>query len=591
MRWVCGTVCLFLLAGCATYKEADYEKVSLSETTVEDIEALLDEEKPEEALQYLKALENEKITITKSVSDSLFQEAVSQLTEDYLAELEDEDYYHALSKFRSLRTVGADPPEKDLREKDLLLLSARQYIDEGDPLSGLTLFQRIITKYQITPEKIGPFINTALEEKNSAVLRQIRDELSSQEAEIPEALSAFLAVEHGFTDMIQGTVTIWVNRGIKVESGVGYPDRVIGSGFFIDKRGYLLTNYHVISSEVDPEYEGFSRLYIKMSDDPETKMPAKVIGYDRIFDIALLKVEVAPDFVFSLSDERDFLPGEQLFAIGSPVGLENTVTSGIVSARGRRFLQLGDAIQVDVPVNAGNSGGPLIDSEGKLVGVIFAGIEQFEGINFAIPAYWVHLILPKLYSEGEVIHPWLGAAVKEHDEGLEIVYVLPGEAASSAGLRQGDILLSFNGTAYTGLKEIQYEIISHSPNTLVAISWKRDEKEMNGYFNLRERPYRPMDVALKRDTVENLVVPLFGMKLEETDSVFWRPNYTVQRVYKGSIADETGLTKDDPVSIQRWKINEEYRVAILQLYVMKRTAGFLERAVQLAAYLEIDTFI
>ena len=97
-------------------------------------------------------------------------------------------------------------------------------------------------------------------------------------------------------DCMQATVTIWVDRGIKVQAGAGYADIIIGSGFFIDERGYIVTNHHVIESMVDPKYEGYSRLYIKLLNDSVTKIPARVVGYDPVMDLALLKVEIVPDF-------------------------------------------------------------------------------------------------------------------------------------------------------------------------------------------------------------------------------------------------------------------------------------------------------
>lgn len=588
---ILGLALALTLSACLTPDSTDYKKPSLSVSTLKEVRQMVDDGMAERAIQYLTALQNQNIDIPESEYRPLFEEAADLLERQYTDAFLENDFLPALSKHRSLESIGRSPEFFDLPESEILLAASRKYIAEGRTVPGLTLFQRILYSYEIPTSEILLFAETAHKEMNRAVMRQIRDILVDRGEPVPAAISTILDKTGDFEEMIQGTATIWVNRGLRVESGVGYPDRAIGSGFFIDKRGYLLTNYHVISSEVDPEYEGFSRLYIKTSNDPDTKIPAKVIGFDRIFDIALLKVEVEPEYVYSLSEERDFLPGEQLYAIGSPVGLENTITSGIVSAQGRRFLQIGDAIQVDVPVNSGNSGGPLIDKNGRLVGIIFAGIEQFEGINFAIPAYWVHLFLPDLYDKGEVVHPWIGAAVKTSDNGLEIVYVVPGENGDMAGLRQGDIITSIAGNRVTSLKEVQHLILTYLPETLVTVKWNRKGKAMQGQIVLGERPYRPMDIAIKRDTRENLVVPLFGMVLEETDNVFWRPNYTVRKVYKGSIADETGLSEDDPVSIQRWQINDEFRVAILQLYVMKRTAGFLEKAVQLAAYLEIDTFI
>jgi S1-C subfamily serine protease len=391
--------------------------------------------------------------------------------------------------------------------------------------------------------------------------------------------------------MVQGMVTVWVNRGIKLEKGMGYPDRVIGSGFFIDSRGYLLTNYHVIASEVDPEYEGYSRLYIRLSDKVEEKIPARVVGYDRIFDLALIKAEVEPSFTFSYGGSSDLKVGGRIIAIGSPAGLENTVTSGIVSATGRRFLQMGDAIQVDVPINYGNSGGPLLDDSGKLVGIVFAGIEQFEGVNFAIPFDWVEKALPRLYGGDEAGHPWLGIAMQESDKGLEVIYTVPGSPADRAGLKEGDILVSLNGASYTAIGDIQSALLDLDYPVLVTLEWRRGGQSFSGALGLAERPYSPIEESLANDLRENVLLPLFGMKIEKTGQFLWRTDYTVRRVLPGSIADETGLSKDDPLSIQGWELDQENRFALLRIYVKKRKSGFLESAVQLAAYLETDIFI
>ena len=158
--------------------------------------------------------------------------------------------------------------------------------------------------------------------------------------------------------MMKGTVTVWVDRGMTIEKGLGRADRMIGSGFFIDANGYLITNYHVIQSEVDPEYEGFSRVYIKRAENPTVRIPAKVVGWDTTFDLALLKTEINPEMYFQLGSSEDLNIGSRIYAIGSPAGLEQTLTSGIVSAQNRRLLSLGSVLQIDAPVNHGSSGGP-----------------------------------------------------------------------------------------------------------------------------------------------------------------------------------------------------------------------------------------
>ena len=175
-------------------------------------------------------------------------------------------------------------------------------------------------------------------------------------------------------DCMHATVTIWVDRGIKVRNGAGYPDIIIGSGFFIDERGYLVTNHHVIESMVDTKYEGYTRLYVKLLSDPDTKIPARVVGYDSVLDLALLKVEIEPDFILSLGSSSDLQIGDKVSAIGTPIGLEGTLTAGIISSTDRKLQTVGNVFQIDAAVNSGNSGGPLIDQNMKVQAIVFAGM-------------------------------------------------------------------------------------------------------------------------------------------------------------------------------------------------------------------------
>jgi hypothetical protein len=252
---------------------------------------------------------------------------------------------------------------------------------------------------------------------------------------------------------------------------------------------------------------------------------------------------------------------------------------------------MGDAIQVDVPINYGNSGGPLLDENGKLVGIVFAGIEQFEGVNFAIPFDWVEKMLPRLYTGEEAGHPWLGMAVQEVDKGLEVIYTVPGSPAYEAGLREGDIIESLNGSSYSEIGDIQSALLDLDYPVLVSLRWLRDGKSTEGVVSLAERPFSPIEESLEKDLRDNVLLPLFGMKIERTSRFLWRATYSVKRVLPGSIADETGLSKDDPLSIQGWELDTENRFALIRIYVKKRKAGFLESIVQLAAYLETDIFI
>ena len=392
-------------------------------------------------------------------------------------------------------------------------------------------------------------------------------------------------------DAVESTVTVWVNRGIKLEGGIGYPDRVIGSGFFIDPRGYLITNHHVIASEVDAEYEGYSRLYVRLPDDPDERIPARVVGYDRIFDVALLKVELDAPYVLSFTDIRSLEPGARIIAIGSPGGLENTITSGIISATGRRFLQMGDALQVDVPINPGSSGGPLLDANGNLVGVVFAGIEQFEGVNFAIPSYWIQHFLPMLYTEGEVVHPWIGVAVEPVADGLEVSYVTPDSPAVAAGLVPGDVITHLGPWESPRIVSAQRIILSLVPGSLLSVTWIRDGQSMSSLVSLAERPYSPIEIALDADVHERLFPVLFGMQVSRAGMSGLFKNYRVDRVYRGSVADETGITAGDTFTEREFSVDDELGLAFLRIVVKKRTEGFMQTGIQLPAYLETDSFL
>jgi len=393
------------------------------------------------------------------------------------------------------------------------------------------------------------------------------------------------------SDLLKGTVTIWVNRGMKIEGGIGVPDSVIGSGFFIDTEGYLLTNYHVIESEVDPEFEGFSRLYVRLWDDQNTKIPAKVIGWDQVFDIALLKVEIEPSVIFSFSQNKNYEPGTPIIAIGSPGGLENTITSGIISATGRKFLQMGSVIQVDVPINHGNSGGPLIDTEGELAGVVFAGIEQFEGINFAIPGEYISILIPSLYKGGAINHSFLGSAVQEEPEGLRVIYNIPGAGGARVGLENGDILTQIMGFKIQKIDQINKIFLGLEPGIGVELFWMREGVEMSGIVSLDTRSDYPLLEASKIDRKENLIPPVFGMTVNSISESVFGQEFIITEVFPGSVADLTGLSVNDPFTIKKWQVNEEQKILIMQIKIKKRKAGFLESGVQLGAYLGISNFI
>lgn len=394
--------------------------------------------------------------------------------------------------------------------------------------------------------------------------------------------------------MIRGTVTVWVDRGMSIQKGVAFADRIIGSGFFIDKRGYFLTNYHVIQSEVDPTYEGYSRVYIKDPKNSALRIPAKVIGWDSILDVALLKTELTPEVVFNFGSSEDLTIGSRIYAIGSPAGLEKTLTSGIVSAKNRRLLSLGNVLQIDAAINHGNSGGPLIDEYGNAQAIVFAGLEQNEGLNFAIPIELVKTILPDLFAGGEVKHGWFGSfghtiVSAEHAEvetGVSVDYILPHAPAYSAGLNEGDIIQKINGLTVKTLEDIQDVIFSIPVKTIIKVEGltKKDGgyRAAAWFVQLGARPEFPGREAYKTDVMSRVMLPLTGMKLEKVA----RNSYRVINIIKGSPADETGFAENDYVELKGEHLNKDDEILYIQVYAKRRKAGYLEGFMGLYAYLD-----
>ena len=450
-------------------------------------------------------------------------------------------------------------------------------------------------------EELLLWAGRALEARNRAVLSRLGRELAARGLGLPEKALALLSSRDSMADMRKGVVTIRVDRGIKIEQGLGSPDRMLGSGFYIDGGGYVLTNYHVIESEVDPKFEGYSRLSVRPSDAPEARIPAKVVGWDRLLDLALIKVEARPEYVFPVGAGAAPGPGDRIYAIGSPLGLENTVTAGIVSASGRRLLQTGEAMQVDAALNPGNSGGPLVDESGALAGVVFAGMPQFQGLNFAIPAAWAARVLPALFRGSEVERAWLGLSLadlgsaspnSEGGKALEISYRHP---SAPPGLEAGSRLQSVDGASFGKIVEAQAYLLSRSPGELALV--KTGGADPKGEASsalraLRKRPFSPLEAAASLDRRDLLFPALFGMSVRPLPGSFLEPEaYSVAKIYPGSIADESGLSENDPFALRRFIVDKELRAAVIQIHVKKRKAGFLESIIQIPAPLDIPDFI
>ena len=276
-----------------------------------------------------------------------------------------------------------------------------------------------------------------------------------------------------------------------------------GSGFIVDKSGYIVTNNHVVDDAND----------VRVILNDGTKLEARVVGRDSKTDLALLKVEARqplPSVQFGNSD--DARVGDWVLAVGNPFGLGGSVTAGIISARGRdiRSGPFDDFLQVDAPINRGNSGGPLFDHTGKVVGVntaIFSPSGGSVGIGFAIPARMAASVVEQLKDKGTVSRGYIGVHIQEVSEelaesfqlstsrGALIASVGDGSPAEKAGLDAGDVVLSFDGEAIESVRELPRVVAAIPAGSRVPVTIWRNGKERNvklevGRMPGQEKPLR-----------------------------------------------------------------------------------------------------
>ena len=246
-----------------------------------------------------------------------------------------------------------------------------------------------------------------------------------------------------------------------------------GTGFVYDNQGHIVTNEHVI--------DGASAVKVSFGDGKT--YTATVVGSDTSTDVAVLKVnapasELSP---LSLADSSTVAVGDGVVAIGDPFGLDDTVTSGIVSAIDREIQAPDDApidgaIQTDAAINHGNSGGPLFNLAGKVIGVtaqIASDSGGSDGVGFAIPSNLVKTIADQLIATGKVAHPLLGVDPASASNGVKVVSVNSGTGAAKAGLQAGDVITAFNGTAITSVAKLRAAIAAHAPGDSVTVTYLR----------------------------------------------------------------------------------------------------------------------
>ncbi len=262
-----------------------------------------------------------------------------------------------------------------------------------------------------------------------------------------------------------------------------------GSGFVYDGDGHIVTNAHVV--------EGASFLSVKFWNGKS--YTARVVGTDPSTDLAVLKVNapVSELFPLSLGDSTKLVVGDPVVAIGSPFGLEGTVTSGIVSALHREMTSpnqfaIDNSIQTDAAINHGNSGGPLLNSQGKVVGItsqIESNSGGNEGVGFAIPSSTVGSIAAQLISSGKAQHAFLGVVLRDSSQaGAVISQVRAGTPAARANLRAGDVITAAAGKPIASASELRAVINAHRPGDPISITYERSGQGHTVSVKLAARP-------------------------------------------------------------------------------------------------------
>jgi S1-C subfamily serine protease len=326
-----------------------------------------------------------------------------------------------------------------------------------------------------------------------------------------QSTSELLPVEEKTIEIYRRAVPGTVNvSNIRLARDMFYGETEIpqgaGSGFVYDGLGHIITNYHVV--------QGGSSFVVTFHNDPK-QYKAKIIGVAPEKDVAVLKLDVKPSklspIVFGSS--KDLVVGQYSFAIGSPFGLDYTLTTGVISALGRKIdgiggVKINDMIQTDAAINMGNSGGPLLDSSGRLIGmntVIFSTSGSSAGLGFAVPADTIKVIVPQLIQHGKVIRPGLGIGIVPDNmkkriigegKGIIVSYVDDKGSAAKAGIKGmtqdqfgrtylGDIILNVDGQDVNTQDDIYQILDKHRIGDEIMVKYRREGKTLAAKIKLQ----------------------------------------------------------------------------------------------------------
>jgi serine protease Do len=334
--------------------------------------------------------------------------------------------------------------------------------------------------------------------------------------------------------------------------------RGLGSGVIVSSDGYILTNYHVVA--------GAEKIRTTLFDDRE--FDAEIVGTDPQTDVAVIKVDADDLPVAKFGSSRETEVGEWVLAVGSPFSeqLEQTVTAGIVSAKGRSNVGLAeyeDFVQTDAAINPGNSGGALVNLKGEVIGINTAILSRsggYQGVGFAIPIEMATKVMEDLVAGGKVVRGWMGVVIQNIDEtmaqalgldeatGVVVSEVTKDSPADKGGLKQGDIILEFEGTKVDDTVGLRNAVVETDPGTKVEIRILRNSKGKRIYLELGELPTEPIAATeTKQRTVSKIgmtvqtLTPQLAARLGYDDE----GGVVVVEVKAGSHAQSAGIAQGD----------------------------------------------
>lgn len=341
----------------------------------------------------------------------------------------------------------------------------------------------------------------------------------------------------------------------------------LGSGFILSNDGYVVTNNHVVDNA--------DEVIVKTSEGTEYK--AKIVGTDPKLDLALLKIDGKNLPTVSLGDSDSLRVGDWVVAIGNPFGLEQTVTAGIVSAKGR-VIGAGpydSFIQTDAAINPGNSGGPLFDVDGRVVGIntaIFSSSGGNVGVGFAIPINMAEPVLKELREHGFVRRARLGVYIDAVDKetmkalglpdhnGALVRQVEAGSAADKAGIQAGDVIVALDGEAIKRVHDLPIRVAQHKPGDKVRVDIFRGGKKQTIDVTVEEMPMEEVVKAGEGESRPSLGVSVRDLDRELAESLRTRVKYgvVVQQVIPGSPAHRAGIERGDVIyQINRQTVRDQ----------------------------------